>query len=230
MLRAFGISIALIGTIIGARLLLLLKDISDFKVYWETTARQKPPENSLLYIALGDSAAQGIGASKPTKGYVGLVAQELEKKYGRPVHIINISVSGATVDSVTENQIPKLRDIPDIDKAIITLDIGANDVNRNLKDEAAFENDLDTLLALLPKQTVVADLPSFARTRFWMAENRIQGYNPILRKVAQKYGLKVAPLHDMTAADTSLLANSTDIFHPSDRGYRNWAKAFIGAL
>jgi len=230
MLKIFALFIVIVLAVAGIRLLLLLKDVTGFKQYWDNKAQAKSPENALTYIALGDSAAQGIGASSPMKGYVGVVATELEKRHDRPVHIINLSVTGATADSAYEDQIPKLKNIPDIDQAVITIDIGANDINRNIKSSDEFEKDLDVLFAALPKQTVVGDLPSFARTRFWKAEDRLKKNNPVLYRVANKYGLKVAPLYEATAADKSLLTNSSDIFHPSDRGYRNWASAFLKTL
>ena len=51
----------------------------------------------LVYVALGDSAAQGIGASTSDNGYVGLVADRLRERTGNPVLGVNLSRSGATV-------------------------------------------------------------------------------------------------------------------------------------
>jgi acyl-CoA thioesterase-1 len=230
MLKVAAIIIAIMLVIAGLRLIFLFRDVAGFKQFWDERGNQNIPDNALVYIALGDSAAQGIGASEPMKGYVGLVAKELESRTGRPVHVINLSVSGATVESTTQKQLQQLKELKNLDQAVITIDIGANDVNRDLIDKNEFERQLDALLKELPPQTVVGDLPSFARTRFWKAEQRIQEFNPILHKVADLYGLKVAPLYEKTSSDKSLFTNSSDIFHPSDRGYRNWANAFIEKL
>lgn len=230
MLKIIGLVMLIAILIAAVRLVFLARDVAGFKQFWDDAARAEPPENAVVYIALGDSAAQGIGASEPMKGYVGLVAKELEKRQGRPVHIVNMSVTGATIGSVREQQVPRLKEIKNLDEAVITIDIGANDVNRDLMDKGEFAKQLDSLFKELPKHTIVADIPSFARTRFRKAESRIIEFNPIVHEVAEKYGLKVAPLYKYTARDKSLSTNSSDIFHPSDRGYRNWANAYLEVL
>ena len=55
----------------------------------------------LRYVAIGDSAAQGIGASRPDRSYVGVLADDIHAATGRSVRVINLSISGATVDVAT---------------------------------------------------------------------------------------------------------------------------------
>ncbi|MBW3639915.1 MAG: hypothetical protein KY451_08715, partial [Actinobacteria bacterium] len=62
----------------------------------------------LVYVALGDSAAQGIGASSLQRGYISLVADRLAGSTGRPVQVINLSSSGARIRDVIEEQLPEL--------------------------------------------------------------------------------------------------------------------------
>src|SRR5690606_20312357 len=98
-------------------------------------------EDDLVYVALGDSTAQAIGASKPEYGYVGLVKEYLENKTNKNVAVINISVSGAKLSDVIAEQIPKLKDLPKAD--VLTIEIGANDViNFNRK---KFEKDFRSI-------------------------------------------------------------------------------------
>ena len=47
--------------------------------YWSVPRGEA---GGLLYVALGDSAAQGIGASHPDRGYVGLLADRLRAATG----------------------------------------------------------------------------------------------------------------------------------------------------
>ncbi len=73
--------------------------------YW-STPRGEP--GGLLYVALGDSAAQGIGASGPDRGYVSLIAQRLRVASKQPVEVVNLSRSGARISDVLSRQIPAL--------------------------------------------------------------------------------------------------------------------------
>ncbi|MHB8274889.1 MAG: hypothetical protein ACYDC9_09005 [Dermatophilaceae bacterium] len=65
-----------------------------------------------MYVTLGGSAAQGVGASSPRRGYVSLVAEQLSRSTGRPVRVINLSRSGARVRDVVDEQQPRLAGMP----------------------------------------------------------------------------------------------------------------------
>lgn len=60
---------------------------------WRAHARQ---EGALLHVAIGASAAQGIGASAPNHSYVGLIAERMRELTGQGLHVVNLSASGAT--------------------------------------------------------------------------------------------------------------------------------------
>lgn len=66
-------------------------------------------EGDLLYVALGDSTAQGIGASRPGNGYVGILADRIRALSGRTVRTVNLSVSGARATDLVEHQLPASR-------------------------------------------------------------------------------------------------------------------------
>ena len=53
-------------------------------------------ELPLIYVALGDSAAQGLGSSNFEEGYVPRIASALQQTSGRDVALLNISLSGGT--------------------------------------------------------------------------------------------------------------------------------------
>lgn len=179
----------------------------------------------LLYVAMGDSAAQGIGATAPNRGYVGLIAERVGELTGRSVRTVNLSVSGARVEDAVAVQLPKFRGYaPDI----VTVAIGANDVGTF--EPASFEQALRTVFAALPSHAIVADLPYFYLPH---NERTVAQANAIVRRLAHEFGLTVAPLHE-TTRDAGLLGALTlfakDMFHPNDRGYRVWADAFAPAL
>jgi acyl-CoA thioesterase-1 len=177
--------------------------------WWKDEGKK---DGDLLYVALGDSAAQGVGASRPGRSYVGIIAKHLREQTGRTVRVVNLSLSGARLREAIAIQLPALRRLnpqPDI----LTVAIGANDI-------ASFD-----------KARFVADLPSFY---LGSAERSAREANAIVRRLAAEHGFEVAPLHTATrrqgAARYALNQVAADFFHPNDRGYRVWASAFIPLL
>ncbi|MEX1079819.1 MAG: SGNH/GDSL hydrolase family protein [Homoserinimonas sp.] len=188
--------------------------------WWREHAQR---EGELLYVAVGDSAAQGIGASTPHRGYVGTVAAHLRKTTGKSVRVVNLSVSGSRLRETLESQVPKLAGLtPDV----ITVSIGANDIATF--DGVRFDRELRKLANALPPHAIVADLPSFF---FGEAERRVRLANGIVHQVVGERGFALAPLYRATrrqgAARVALNQAAADFFHPNDRGYRVWASAFL---
>ena len=186
--------------------------------WWRARAKA---DGELLYIALGDSAAQGIGASEPGRGYVGILAERIAHRSGLSVRTSNLSVSGATVAQAVDYQLPRLaKQRPDI----VTVSIGANDIAS--WDVGAFEPMLATVLDALPPHSIVAELPYFYLPG---NERRVAAANEIVRRLCGERGLTVAPLHATTKRPGILGALTLfagDRFHPNDRGYELWASAF----
>lgn len=191
-------------------------------LWWRNHAKVK---GELLYVAIGDSAAQGIGASEPHRSYVGLLADHIRLATGRTVRVVNLSVSGATVELAVRDQLPRFVKLsPDI----VTVAIGANDIA--LWDAATFDAGIRELFAVLPAHTLVADLPCFHLPR---NERKVAVANHILRTVAAERDLAVVPLHATTKRQglRSIATHvASDLFHPNDRGYRVWAEAFLPAV
>lgn len=190
--------------------------------FWRDRAKL-PGE--LLYVAIGDSAAQGIGATRPDRSYVGVLADDIHAATGRTVRVINLSISGATVETVVADQLPRFRKLkPDI----VTVAIGANNIAG--WDPPAFEKGLREIFGALPPTAIVADLPCFYLPG---NERKVAVANSIIRRVAAEHGLAVAPLHD-TMQRQGIIGILTqfaqDHFHPNNRGYRVWASAFEPAL
>jgi acyl-CoA thioesterase-1 len=194
--------------------------------FWR--ARQKKA-GELLYVVIGDSAAQGIGASKPHRGYVQIVANHLAKETGRTVRIVNLSVAGARLREALAIQMPKLAALlRDGEPDLLTVSIGANDINSFEKERFAAE--LEQLYAQLPPASIVADLPCF---HIPQRERLVAVANRIVRATADRHGLTVAPLYAVTRRQGILRAvyqSAADLFHPNDRGYAVWASAFLPAV
>ncbi len=207
------------------KLSLVAASVAGYDDYW--SAQQQPqPEGEaggLLYVALGDSAAQGIGASRPERGYVGLLAQRLGRSSGRPVQVVNLSRSGARISDVLDRQLPALAALgrtPDV----LTVAIGGNDVRAY--DRATFAAEADRLVDALPAGAYVADAPYFMHGRW---ERDAQQAADLLTAGTRRRGLHPVPLHEALRAQgarSMLTQFAADWFHPNDRGHRVWADAF----
>lgn len=206
---------------------ILADSIPVHSAYWR--ARREMP-GELLYVAIGDSAAQGIGASRPARSYVGVIAKRLEKLSGKSVRVVNLGISGATMSTALEKELPRfLRLKPAlVADAIVTVCIGANDVAS--WDPARFTDQVEQLFAQLPSHAIVADLPSFY---FLPGERKAAQGSRILRAAAARHGLRVVDLHEAMRRE-GMLGVATqfagDLFHPNDRGYDVWANAFEPAV
>lgn len=189
--------------------------------WWRDYAKT---EGDLLYVAIGDSAAQGIGASAPKNSYVGVIADHVHAVTGRSVQVANLSVSGATVALAVADQLPRFSPYsPDL----VTVAIGANDIAAF--DPELFSTGIRTVFAALPDDAIVADLPYFF---FPWNEKKVAVANRILREAAAERGLTVVPLHESMRRQGLrgiFTQFAEDLFHPNDHGYRVWASAFLPA-
>ncbi len=213
ILAVFLIAGLLLFEIVG--LLSMKASLSSYARYWH----RQSTRGEFTYVALGDSAAQGIGASSPERGYVGLLAHHIQITTRRSVRIVNLSVSGAKVADVTAKQVPQLKHYrPDL----VTVEIGGNDVIHY--DAPTFSRDYDALATALPPDSIVSNLPYFGgRIR---RGSEVSAANQVVAAAARRHGLQMVDLYAKTKQDRSLLNNSYDLFHPSNRGYKNWEAAF----
>ena len=213
----------------------LRADRAEFRGYWnEHNARvlgkrangQNAAAPDPLWVVLGDSTAQGLGAPGPYGGYVGQTLQELRRTTGRHWRVLNLSVSGALIRDVLADQVPQLDgQSPDL----VTCGAGANDI---LFSPGKLFGDLRTLLAEVPDDTVMLDLPLLSG--FWwivghMSVPYISRVNRVIREVATERRLRVAEVSKHFIAPWAGKF-SVDNFHPSQDGYRDWARALTAAL
>ena len=213
----------------------LRADRATFAGYWAAhnervrneRATQPGAEADPLWVVLGDSTAQGLGAPGPQGGYVGQALTELRRTTGQHWRVINLSVSGALTRDVLAQQVPLLADEqPDL----VTCGAGANDILFSAP--AKLFADLRELLAAVPDNTVLLDLPLLSG--FWGIVGRISvpyisRMNRVIHEVALQRDLPVA---EVSAHFTPPWAGkfSCDNFHPSQDGYRDWTRALFAAV
>ena len=89
-----------------------------------------------LWVALGDSMSQGIGASAYDRGWAGQLSTRLRAR-GWEHRLLNLSVTGARVDDLVATQLPALEAAVQNagSAALVTVVIGSNDANRQAIDD-----------------------------------------------------------------------------------------------
>ena len=220
MLAALTATVLVLAVLWAVKLAQVAAGVRDNADYW---SQPRGEVGGLLYVALGDSAAQGVGASDPRHGYVSLLADRLRDSTGRPVQIVNLSRSGARIRDVLDTQLPALAALgrtPDV----VTVAIGGNDVRAY--DRTTFAREAERLGAALPEGTYVADAPYFMHGRWERDADQAAG---LLRQVAVQRGLRPVALHAALKAqgpEAMLTQFAADWFHPNDRGHEVWADAF----
>ena len=184
----------------------------------------RPQAGAQTYVALGDSAAVGVGVDHPEQSYVGLVAQRLAETWGETIRVANLAVSGAKARDVLETQIPQLAAMltPDF----LTCVIGGNDIAWTpvfRPDE--FSRDIQAVAAHLPEVSVMGLVPQFVH---WPYEGRARKANRAIHRAAQARGHAVADIYAATkelSLRDYLRTFADDRFHPNRSGHTLWADA-----
>lgn len=192
------------------------RQVTPYARYWAertrlANERRQPGEPA--WVVLGDSTAQGIGASAPERGWVGRVAAELPGWA-----VVNLSRSGARTESVLTEQLPAGLAVEA--PALLTVVIGGNDLLHS--DPARWLAELVRLLAQLPAGSVVATPPRGLR------ERHARAAAGVIRSEAARHELRVADLWAATGPPYRGLF--ADGLHPNDLGYRRWAEVLGGAV
>jgi acyl-CoA thioesterase I len=203
-------------------------DCVTFAGHWQAHNEQvlQAPQSGPLWVVLGDSTAQGLGAPSPEYGYVGQVLDALRQRTGLPWRVLNLSASGSLIRDVLSHQLPRLPASADL----VTCGIGVNDVLYT--GPGKLFADLRALLATVPDNTIMLDLPVPA------------GYAGLLGRASRPYMTRInRTMHEAAAARGLPVAKvsahflppwtgkfASDCFHPSQDGYRDWTRALLAVL
>lgn len=196
------------------------------------TAGEGEPGRRLLVI--GESTAAGVGAAEHARALPGFVAAQLTARRGGTVTWTVRAQSGATARRVLREMLPAGPEQFDL----IVLAIGINDLfdRRTLRGWAA---DLARLVDALAggddrARLVVSGMPPVHRIpaipqplRFVLA-GRARAMDQITRQVSAARGATYVPISPPGSGGRELFAS--DGFHPSEAGYRRWARAIAEAI
>ncbi|OGY22851.1 MAG: hypothetical protein A2Y57_02850 [Candidatus Woykebacteria bacterium RBG_13_40_7b] len=223
--------------IAGATILILVATLAFFLVYFKFF-KEKPREmettqsvvtEEFKYVALGDSAAVGVGASIPDKGYVGLIFEKLKEKYPK-ASLNNLAVSGATTTDLINAQLNKAKTFkPDL----VTISVGANDITGQITDEIFSQNieqalttlddeNLKIVLTNIPDISLAAAVPVEIKSK---VREKVKNFNKIIENSANKFEIPLVDLYSASLKEAQEAEKylSSDLYHPNDSGYELWA-------
>ncbi|MFC5263370.1 SGNH/GDSL hydrolase family protein [Kribbella qitaiheensis] len=199
-----------------------------FAEFWRANNKTAVAGEGPLWVVLGDSTAQGVGASSPLHGYVGQVMSALAARSSRPWRVLNLSRSGAQTWQVIDQQLPVLEELglkPDL----VTCGIGSNDIFAT--PPKRLRSTLRQLVDRLPRSSVMLDLP--LPDGLWTIGSLCSPYvasiNRTIHSAAANRGFPVAELsRHFSRPWRGQFA--PDLFHPNDLGYHHQARAVLAAL
>jgi len=190
------------------------------------TIGNHPDSQTIKYVALGDSLTEGVGTSDYKNSYPYLLTQTLSTQEN--IELSNFAHAGDTSADLLINQVPKALAVKPV---LVTLLIGINDVH-NLKSAAEFENNYIKIVTTLQKsgaKVYTLSIPYLGSPKIvyfpynFLLDFRTKQFNAIIKKVSLDLG---AEYTDVYTSKKPTGFYSTDEFHPTDQGYKEWIKQF----
>src|SRR4051794_31693394 len=186
------------------------EQVLPYAAWWQSHNRVAAAATGPLWVALGDSMTQGIGASAPDRGWVGQLSGRLVAR-GWNHRVINLGVNGARVQDVLDRQLPALEALTLAGRepaALVTVLIGSNDVIVPAHRRGLAER-FTEMVGRLPEGALVTNLPNPA--------GEARAVNAMLRQGAAAGRLTLVDLRrDGPRSWRGRLAS--DRFHPNDKG------------
>lgn len=214
MVRALGRALPGVREVAG--------HIVDYGSEWDRRSREAIESDAPLWLALGDSTAQGIGAATIDGGYVAQLFRQRPLPLSA-LDLVNISVSGARIEDVIRGQLPVLEMLrPRVQ--LVTCSIGSNDLTRS-------PNAWRIIGSLRRLFDALDGLPTVAVATLPIGSVSVAGrlVNAMIRREAPERGLLVADVQAMYRPPYRG-KTAPDRFHPNAAGYLDWTTAFVRAL
>ena len=178
-------------------------------------------------LVLGDSTSAGVGAQTQDTALAGHLARALVARSGRGVTWRAVGESGATSRGLLERFTDEAVSEP-FDLAFVTM--GANDA-LGLRSRSAFGRDVRAITSRLraasPEATILmSSLPAFFRFELLPQplKSNLYRHSRSLESEARSVIASLDNAH-MSPPPPPYSAGffASDLFHPSEQGYRDWA-------
>lgn len=184
---------------------------------WDESNERARHQKGPLWVALGDSSSQGVGASAWEHSWTHVVLTHLRRETGEQWRLINLAMSGGRFLDVADRQIPVLNTMLD-EPQLVTCVIGSNDLmwRRGVKGVVA---DAERAVDRLPDGSFVSKLNG-------------PGPRPKLLNAEFERGeqAKDHRLFNIWNWPSGRGALAADRVHPSDVGYGHMADLAWSAL
>jgi lysophospholipase L1-like esterase len=192
---------------------------------------------SVNYVAMGDSLTAGVGADNYEKSFPFLIAKNLADR-GNDVVLKNRALPGAKTADLKGDLLDQvIKDEP----SIITLLIGVNDIHGNIS-KSEFKSNYEEILSRLTKETkakiFVVNIPFLGGTdllRFpynFYFDYQTKEFNEVIKNLSENYKVQYIDLYSQTIDEFKKEGDhySADSFHPSEKGYGEWAKIIYDGI
>lgn len=192
-------------------------------------------KSPFVYVAMGDSTIEGVGASRPERHFTSLIFEFLKLKQ-KDVTYHNLGRAGWKVSNVIHDQ---LNPAIELKPNLIVLSVGANDVmqRRSLKKFDQEYKELLEKLSLTGALIVINNIPDLSLAPVIpkyihpYCIIQVPRYNKIIEKYAKEYGCLLVDLYAQSRLYRGYAEFiSSDGLHPSDAGYALWANTVITKL
>lgn len=206
--RRRRVNLAAIASLFSKGVATVEATVEPFAQFWDRWNEDQLSKSGPLWVALGDSVTQGIGASEPTRGYAMRTLDELQRRSGKPWRLINLSMSGARFQDVIQHQLRVMHDF-NLQPAVVSALIGSNDViwRRN---DAAVIADAGEMIGALPAGTVLSRVSEAKR------DDRRLGVNNVFDDAAAEGHVQLYRAWDWPSGKNMW---ADDKFHPNDTAY-----------
>jgi acyl-CoA thioesterase-1 len=216
---------------------IIARKMYSFIRFYISRLSKKDPSKPFVFIAIGDSTVEGVGATHPSRSYTGIIYAMIKEQFPKATYH-NFGKFGASSKSVIEEQLDKAIALnPDL----VTISVGANDINEKVL-PPKFGRNLRTIIETIQREThakiVINNLPDFTKSAAISLMHRklsglvISKYNKAIEKVTSQYDVFFIDLykHSRVYAKHYPELIAEDKFHPSDFGYALWANTIMNAI
>ncbi len=181
--------------------------------FWDEWNRDAAKTDGPLWVVLGDSTSQGIGAPDPLDGWVPQMRDRLRNETGEPWRVLNLSITGARLADVETIQLPRLAEIEAAGNRaqLITHLAGANDL-MTLPRPFSLPPTLRRILDALPDHSVVGRIGVASPINSFMARH----LTGIIESNAEQRPFHLFWPWDWPSRD----GVGADGWHPGPTGYR----------